>query len=141
MVTATPRPTRRSRPTNVEDLHRLADLGRQRGLRVFEASPGRWFCSSASDQFALHVVTGLSCTCEGFLRHQRCSHNSLLLSELGWLPPQEPEPPAVVEPIRCPECLGCGVVYVHQCELAGFPHPNCTCCDGTGRLPVTIIAA
>ncbi len=127
--------TRPSRPTTVEDLHRLADLGRDRGLRLFEPAPNHWYCSSASDQFALHVVTGFSCTCRGFLAHQRCSHHSLLLDHLGWLP--DPEPPVVT----CAACAGGGVVYLRACEAANFPYPRCPTCDGTGRLPVTIIAA
>jgi len=121
--------TRRGRPTNVEDLHRLADLGRARGLHLFqEAGSGAWYCTSATDRFRLYYVTGLSCTCPGFLAHQRCSHHALLLSELGWLPPREPEPPAVT----CCDCLGSGVVYVADCERAGYPHPRCAACDGTG---------
>jgi len=127
--------TRPSRPTTVEDLHRLADLGRQRDLHLFqEAGSGAWYCTSATDRFCLYYVTGLSCTCPGFLAHQRCSHNSLLLSELGWLPEPEPAPPAVVEPMRCPACLGGGVIYVHACEVAGFPHPSCGHCHGAGRV-------
>jgi hypothetical protein len=130
--------TRRpSRPTTTHDLWRLAALGRQRGLRVFEASPNRWFCSSASDRFRLYALSGFSCTCPGFWHHGRCSHHALLLSELDWLPPLEPEPPAVT----CAECGGCGVVYVHACEVANFPHPICGHCHGAGRVAGQVIAA
>jgi len=132
METATTRP---SRPTTVADYHRLAALGRDRGLTLFqEAGSGAWFCTSATDRFRLYYVTALSCTCEGFLRHQRCSHNSLLLSELGWLPP-EPEPPAVV---TCPECCGGGILYVADC--AGFPYPACHRCAGSGQAAVPLAA-
>jgi len=132
-ATTTTRPTR---PTSVEDLRRLAALGRERGLRLFEPAPGRWYCSSASDPFALYALTGFSCTCPGFWRHQRCSHHSLLLSSLGWLPEPEPVPPAT-----CPACDGDGVVFVAACERAGFPHPACGHCHGAGRVAVEVLAA
>ncbi len=123
--------TRPSRPTTVEDLHRLAALGRDRGLRVFEAAPGRWFCSSATDRFRLYPVTGLSCTCQGFLAHQRCSHHALLLDHLGWLPDPAPEPPAVVETLHCATCghrvSGQASYCSEECAvcgpLAGAPGP------------------
>jgi len=132
MDTAIIRPRR---PTTPEDYHRLAALGRDRGLRLFEPAPNRWYCSSASDPFALHVVTGFTCDCAGFAHHGRCSHYALLLSELGWLP--DPEPPT----ITCPECSGGGVVYLRACELVGFPYPRCPTCDGAGTWPAPVIAA
>jgi predicted RNA-binding Zn-ribbon protein involved in translation (DUF1610 family) len=158
----------RRKPTTPADLHRLAGIARQRGLRLFEPQPGHWYCTSASSPRALHVVTGFSCDCAGFAQHGRCTHHSLLLSELGWLPDPDPEPivdsdeeRAVMDaiwgpieailgvPLRdpaptsvsCPECGGAGVIYVAECEHAGSPYPRCTTCDGTGRLPVQIIAA
>lgn len=80
--------TRRRRPTTVADLHRLARIAHERQLCLFqEQGSGSWFCSSASDPGALYYVTGWSCTCRGFLTHQRCTHHALLLERLGWLPP------------------------------------------------------
>ncbi|MDQ3412438.1 MAG: hypothetical protein M3509_10020, partial [Chloroflexota bacterium] len=96
--------TRPRRPTTVEDLHRLAELGRDRGLRLFEPAPNHWYCTSHSASFALHTLTAWSCDCRGFIAHGRCSHYALLLSELGWLPGPEPEPPAVVETLHCRTC-------------------------------------
>ena len=94
---------RPSRPTTVADYHRLAGLARERGLRLFEPAPNRWYCSSHSDPFALHVVTGWCCDCPAFWRHARCTHHSLLLAHLGWLP--DPTPPALAP---CGYCSGRG---------------------------------
>jgi hypothetical protein len=93
----------RTRPATAEDFHRLPELAQARGLRVFEAGPHQWFCTSHTDPFALHVVTGLSCDCRGFLHHQRCSHHAALLAHLGWLPELEVESPA---PQQCFWCSG-----------------------------------
>jgi hypothetical protein len=127
--------TRPRRPTTVEDLHRLAELGRDRGLRLFEPAPNHWYCTSHSASFALHTLTAWSCDCRGFIAHGRCSHYALLLSELGWLP--DPEPPT----ITCPRCQGCGLHYSRECERAGFPYPGCDVCNGTGKLSGERVAA
>ena len=138
MDTTTTRPTRPSRPTSVADYHRLAALGRERGLRLIETSPNHWYCSSHSSPLALHVVTGWTCDCAGFAHHGRCSHHSLLLDHLGWLPPREPEPPAVV---TCPGCYGAGLIYVAECERHSFPFPPCDHCAGTGQVAEALVAA
>ena len=36
---------RTSRPTTIADLHRLADVARERGLRVFQAAPDGGFAT------------------------------------------------------------------------------------------------
>jgi hypothetical protein len=115
---------RRTRPATAADFHRLADLAQERGLRVFEASPNHWFCTSYTDPFRLHVVTGFSCDCQGFVHHQRCTHHAALLEHLGWLPA-----PAMID---CPTCHGGGIIYVRACERVGFPYPACSTCQGTG---------
>ncbi len=124
----------RTRPATAEDFHRLADLAQERGLRVFEASPNSWYCTSFSDPFKLHVVTGFSCDCQGFIHHQRCSHHAALLAHLGWLPDlnDETSAPATID---CPNCHGGGIIYVKECERVGFPHPACSTCQGTGTFP------
>ena len=114
--------TRQPRPTTAADLHRLAALAHQRGLRLTREQPTVWFCSSASSPEP-HYVTGLSCDCRGFQEHQRCSHYALLLAHLGWLPEVEDTPAPV--PDHCPNCSGGGVVYVRECARAGWPHPDC----------------
>jgi hypothetical protein len=79
---------RRHRPATAADFHRLADLAKARGLRLFRDG-SRWYCSSASRPGEAHYVTGLSCDCQGFIAHQRCTHHALLLERLGWLPELE----------------------------------------------------
>lgn len=75
------------------DFWRLADEARKRGLRVLHVpASDEYYVTSASDPILLHRVTGLSCDCQGFLTWQRCTHHSLLLAELGWLPDPDPEP-------------------------------------------------
>jgi hypothetical protein len=96
---------RQLRPTTAADLHRLAALAHQRGLRLTQEQPTVWFCSSASSPEA-HYVTGLSCDCRGFQEHQRCTHLALLLDHLGWLPEVKDAPASV----PCATCSGGGVV-------------------------------
>ena len=122
--------TRDRRPTTVADYHRLAALGRDRGLRLFEPAPNRWYCSSASDPFALHVVTGWSCDCAGFAHLGRCSHYALLLSALGWLP--DPEPPALAP---CGYCSGRGWETVVGGSGAAYRFA-CRLCEGAGEVEV-----
>jgi len=106
-------PTRR-RPTTPEDLHRLAGLARDRGIRLFqESATGAWFATSATDANACYYVTGYSCTCEGFVYHQRCSHHAALLARLGWLPDiaavtTAPTPITAAATVPCRACGGRG---------------------------------
>jgi hypothetical protein len=122
--------TRAPRPTTPEDLHRLAALDQVRGLRLTQESESVWFCSSASQHGEPHYVTGLSCDCRGFQEHQRCTHYALLLDHLGWLPEVAESAPA-----PCANCSGGGVLYVRDCERAGWPCPPCPECGGTGEIP------
>src|SRR5215218_9942120 len=111
--------TRQPRPTTAADLHRLAALAHQRGLRLTQESETVWFCSSASQHVDPHYVTGLSCDCRGFQEHQRCTHHALLLERLGWLPEVEDAAlaaPIGVTPTDCPHCSGCGVVVYRTFE-------------------------
>ncbi len=126
--------TRQPRPTTPADLHRLAALAHTRGLRLTQESESVWFCSSASSPEP-HYVTGLSCDCRGFQEHQRCTHYALLLDHLGWLPEVEEAPAPTPAVDQCPNCSGGGVVYVRDCERAGWPHPDCPDCGGTGEIP------
>lgn len=103
--------SQRIRPATPEDFHRLAAVAHQRGLQLFRDGP-RWYCSSASDRGGCHLVTGFSCDCMGFIAHQRCSHHSLLLERLGWLPEVEDAPSS--------ECMWCAGVRVDR-RLAGAP--------------------
>jgi len=119
-----------TRPVTAADFHRLADLAHARGLRVFELGSHRWFCTSHSDPFALHTVTGLSCDCRGFQEHQRCTHYALLLDRLGWLPEVEPDMPYVAaSAVDCRDCSGCGIQTYRTFE------ERCPKCGGSGIRP------
>src|SRR5688500_2616826 len=99
-------------------LVRLAEEAKRRGLRLFlEEATSSWFCTSHRAPDRLYRVTAHSCTCEGFLSWQRCTHLALLHAEMGWLADGDPEPPtppvASIRPIR--------------------PVVTCSLCDGTGQ--------
>jgi hypothetical protein len=78
-------------------LVRLAEEAKRRGLQLFlEEATGSWFCTSHRAPDRLYRVTAVSCSCEGFVRWQRCTHLALLHAEMGWLPDGDPQPPAPV---------------------------------------------
>jgi hypothetical protein len=97
---------RAARPTTPADLWRLAEQGRGNGVQIFqELSTGAWYATSASRAGGLHYLTGLSCTCEGFIYAGRCQHHAMLLERLGWLPDvadDETDPQPSVTPAPVP---------------------------------------
>jgi len=133
-------PTRR-RPTTPADLHRLAGVARDRGIRLYqEATTGAWFATSATKPGAVYYVTGYSCTCEGFVYHQRCSHHAALLDRLGWLPDiagnVAGSPPVAVAP-PCVRCRGRGFTYA---EAGPDQWPFEIPCRTCGAEPATLAA-
>src|SRR4051812_14733877 len=74
------------------DLHRLALLGKERCLQIFQDFHGGYFVTSFRAPDRLHHVTAVSCDSPAFITHGRCSHHALLLADLGWLPPLDDEP-------------------------------------------------
>jgi len=103
---------RLSRPATAPDLWRLADQGRANGVRLpSECVTGERFATSATDPGAVHSLTGFSCSCPGFVYHQRCSHHAALLERLNWLPAVAGDAPA---PVPCSGCRGRGWVYVED---------------------------
>jgi len=104
------------RETHDAAVIRLAGEAAARGVTVYRAG-SEWFAPSRTRPGTLHRVTGLSCDCVGFARHQRCGHHSALLAHMGWLPTvtgkQDPDPaPApvalAVPTGPCPDCQGEG---------------------------------
>ena len=124
-------PTRR-RATSPEDLHRLAGLARERGIRIYQdRATGAWHATSATDPGAVYHLSGYSCTCAGFIAWQRCSHHSALLDHLGWLPPVADAPPAPVAVAPpCRRSRGRGFVYAEAGpDQWPFEIPCADCAD------------
>lgn len=139
MATTHQGPRRESRD---EAILRLADQAAQRGVQIYRTPDGRHWATSISQPGELHYVTGYSCDCPGFLRHQRCTHHSALLASLGWLPgAPEPTPPASwVAEVPCRNCDGGGWVYAENFH-GRIERMTCWTCGGTGVEPTTLIAA
>jgi len=131
-TTATPR-----------DFWRLAEEAERRGIRILiEPISGEHYATSATDPTTLYRVTGFSCTCKGFLTWQRCTHYSLLLAHLGWLPDPEPDPdpsPAAptlpaLELVPCPDCDGSGRVVAYFGPEDEEGEIDCGTCGGSGEV-------
>ncbi len=145
MNTAT---ARRIAQTTTEDLHRLADQGERKGIRILLTADGEHFATSASNPTTLHRVSPQGCDCKGFTYWRRCQHHSLLLSELGLIPDVEPVVTDVViveAPAPCRRCKGSGFVRMTTGPaLSDWVMASCTAC--TGQLtpspsPVAVCAA
>src|SRR5215213_6177478 len=81
--------------THDQAIHRLAALAQERGIAIHWHDRGpirEYYATSGSRPGLLYRVTLHSCDCEGFIRHQRCSHFARLLAELDELPPLDPAP-------------------------------------------------
>ncbi len=131
-----------------EDLRRLADQAERRGVRILLTSDGSHFATSASNPTALHRVSEQGCDCKGFAYWQRCSHHSLLLSELGLIPDLDPVVTDVViveAPAPCRSCRGSGFVRMTTGPaLADWVIAPCTACTGQpapSPRPVAVCAA
>ncbi len=125
------------------DFWRLAEEAEQRGIRILvEPISGEHFATSGKKVDIVYRLTGFSCTCKGFLRWQRCTHHSLLLAQLGWLPDPEPEPdpspafPAlpVLELVPCPECDATGQVVAFFGPEDEPGETDCGLCGGAGEI-------
>lgn len=123
--------------TTPHDLWRLAEEAERRGIRIFvEPIVNEHFATSASDSTKLYRVTALSCTCAGFMVHQRCTHQSALLAYLGWLPdPEPPASPCLSEPIAlpCPCCNGSGRDWAEGRDGLQVSI-TCPICEGRGEI-------
>jgi hypothetical protein len=128
----------RSFMTPAVELHRLAQVAHTRGLRLCRDNDGRWLCTSARDERLVHYVTGYSCDCPGFVRHQRCSHLALLLETLGWLPPLEEGSAGAL--VTCTSCTAGKVEEWVAGHVAGCQ--PCDVCGGTSHpRPLSPLAA
>lgn len=123
------------------DFWRLADEAERRGIRILvEPISNEHFATSATNVTKLYRLTHLSCTCKGFMTWQRCTHHSLLLAHLGWLPDIDPEPtptPAAAVPatpqLPCPECRSTGTEIAMGRSGSRYRVP-CFLCSGAGHI-------
>ena len=79
-------------------LTRLLAKARTEGVKLLRDQDGRHFATSTSTPGRRYLVTGYSCTCRGFIAHQRCKHLAALLAAKGWLdgtPDPDPAPMAI----------------------------------------------
>jgi hypothetical protein len=120
------------------DFWRLAEEAERRGIRILvEPISGEHYATSATDPTRLYRLTHYSCTCKGFLTWQRCTHHSLLLAHLGWLPDVDPDPaPAAAtapspKQDPCPDCQGEGTEPAMGRSGAWYRVP-CPRCGGSG---------
>ncbi len=125
------------------DFWRLAEEAERRGIRILvEPISNEHFATSASKANTLYRLTHYSCTCKGFLTWQRCTHHSLLLAQLGWLPDpeQEPDPspasPALPVPelVPCPMCDATGQVVAFFGPEDEPGETDCGLCGGAGEI-------
>ena len=113
---------------------RLAGEAAARGVRVYRAG-STWFATSRTRPGTLHRVTGYSCDCAGFARHQRCTHHAALLARLEWLPAGDPDPAPPAAPVAlavpaapCPDCQGTGHRRMSTgCGLGDWVYVDCRC--------------
>lgn len=119
--------TTTARETSEAALVRLAAQARRLGVQLLTApSTNEVYATSVSHPGWLHRITALSCTCAGFLRHQRCMHHAYLLAHLGWLP---------AAPVPCAECRGRGWMWVGD-DYHPPVQTSCPTCQGTGEVSV-----
>ncbi len=128
------------------DFWRLAEEAERRGIRILiEPISGEHFATSSTQDNVLYRLTHYSCTCKGFLHWQRCTHHSLLLAQLGWLPDPEPEPdpsPAAptlpVPALPCPDCDGTGRVVAYHGPDDEQGEIDCGTCGGAGEVEARV---
>ncbi len=125
------------------DFWRLAEEAERRGIRILiEPISGEHFATSSSQENVLYRLTHYSCSCKGFMHWQRCTHHSLLLAQLGWLPDPEPDPdPSPASPtlpapelVPCPDCDGTGRVTAFFGPDDDQGEIDCRACGGAGEV-------
>ncbi len=106
------------------------------GVKLIRSTAGRYFAESKSRPGTLWLLTGFSCQCPGFVRHQHCRHHRALMSALGWTKgTPEPTPPVLSVSAECADCHGTGS---HPATIATGPrtwsyiNEACSACHGTG---------
>ena len=149
-TTTDPMPRPIHRPDTPARWHAAARRARDKRVSVRQVvGTGQWVASSTTDPTVAYGVTPHDCECAaGRAADPVCLHRALLRVLLGMLtlpPDPEPEPPAVIVPIRQPEqpCADCGGEGWWYGSSRNCAHTVITCatCRGTGVDPTTLIAA
>ena len=84
---------------------RLADKAQAEGVKLYvDRRDQRHYAASTTRPGDLYYVTLLSCSCRGFIAHQRCKHHSAILAAYGQITPD----PA---PLSCVNCGGHDVAH------------------------------
>ncbi len=128
--------------TREDALVRLAAKAKADSIKLYQdPKDGRFYASSRSRPGTFHYLTGFSCTCAGFITHQRCSHLAALHSALGWLSLEDPDPtpPAETSPVNstCTECQGTGTVPATIAtgpRSWAYTNETCSACHGVGTI-------
>src|SRR4051794_20785155 len=139
----------RTRVENPVRWMKAAERATSEGIRVCQMQgSGQWVATSGSQsgvayevQVTGNVAHGGDCLA-GMNGDPCCKHRAafyLLIGALDLTP--EPDPPAPVLTLDCPECRGCGVIYSRELEQAGLLYPTCAACGGAGikHPPVRVI--
>jgi hypothetical protein len=130
----------RSRSSSPARWQKAAQRAIAEGIQVRQlAGSGQWIANSGNDATGAYEVdiTGNvahGCSCLAGLNDDPvCKHRAafyLLIGALDLSP--EPVGPAPSLTVDCPDCHGCGVVYDHTLERAGWLYPPCAECGGSG---------
>ncbi len=132
MHPATHHPIRRMTPAR---LWRLTRVACSKGVALLDDSAsGDSFATSTSAPHVVHRLTEGGCVCQGIAYAGRCTHHSMPLEELGWLPDAAPSPTCVIS-------LGSEL----DPEYAGHAHAGrtflcpCRTRGSTGVSPVGVV--
>ena len=143
-------PSRTTRQASPERWQKAAQRAIAEGISVRQVNTsGMWVANSgtqANVAYLLEITGNLvqSCSCPaGSYGDPCCKHAARYYLDAGVLEldDPEPDPPALGATISCWNCSGGGVVYVRECERAGWPHPPCPTCKGSGELSLPILSA
>ena len=141
--------SRSSRQASPERWQKAAQRAIAEGISVRQVNTsGMWVATSGTHANVAYLleITGTlvqSCSCPaGTFGDPCCKHAARYYLDAGLLEldDPEPDPPALGATAQCWNCAGGGLLYVPDCARAGWPHPPCPVCGGSGELAVPILA-
>ena len=141
-------PSRPNRALSPDRWQRAAERALAEHIEVRQVNAsGMWVASSgthANVAYVLEIAGGFvqSCSCPaGTFGDPCCKHAARYYLDTGLLAldDPEPDPPALGATVPCWNCSCGGVIYVPECSRAGWPHPPCPVCEGSGELSAPIL--